>query len=100
MNPYCLPGMRSYHDLQTIIDTVTNRFGITENELFDKNRYRKVVEPRRVVFFLVRKNQLMSINKVAFLFNMNHATCFYHIKQFVNLFETDKEFQKKVKDII
>lgn len=99
-NPYSLPGLKKYNDLQTIIKTVVAHFGITENQLYEKTRKNSIVEPRRVVFFLVRKNQIMSIHKLAFIFGMNHATCLYHIKVFENLFDHNRDFNQKVKDFI
>lgn len=101
-NPYVFPGKneQKYKGYWEILNTVAVLYDLEPDQLIARSRKRCYVEPRRIVFFLLRKYCKMPFQRIAKLFMMNHATVIWHVRQFENHWETDKEFKNKIAHII
>jgi len=101
MNPYAYPGLvKKYNTFEAVLQVVASFYDIEKEEIFSIGREQKNVEPRRLVYFLVKKNQIEPLLRTSRRFNQNHATGLYHVKTFENMFETDKNFRNKIISII
>jgi chromosomal replication initiation ATPase DnaA len=81
---------------EIIIIRVANYYGITSTRLLGKCRKREIAEPRQqAIYFIKQKNKSMSLQKVADIFGINHATVIHSIKVVEMLKENNKEYKER-----
>jgi chromosomal replication initiator protein len=62
-----------------ILNTVSNYYGITINELKGKCRKRRIVKPRQVIMFLLRTKARMVLSDIGEVMNRDHTTVIHSI---------------------
>lgn len=85
------------------VDKVTDRFGITKEELFSKTKKREYVDARHMLYFLCYHRPMrikyiqeyMSANG----YPINHSAIIHGIKQVDGILAEDRDYQQIVKSI-
>jgi chromosomal replication initiator protein len=62
-----------------ILNTVSNYYGVTINELKGKCRKRRIVKPRQVIMFLLRTKARMVLSDIGDVMNRDHTTVIHSI---------------------
>jgi chromosomal replication initiator protein len=62
-----------------ILNTVSNYYGVTINELKGKCRKRRIVKPRQVIMFLLRTKARMVLSDIGDVLNRDHTTVIHSI---------------------
>jgi chromosomal replication initiator protein len=62
-----------------ILNTVSNYYGVTINELKGKCRKRRIVKPRQVIMFLSRTKARMVLSDIGEVMNRDHTTVIHSI---------------------
>jgi chromosomal replication initiator protein len=62
-----------------ILNTVSNYYGVTINELKGKCRKRRIVKPRQVIMFLLRTKARMVLSDIGEIMNRDHTTVIHSI---------------------
>lgn len=62
-----------------ILNTVSNYYGVTINELKGKCRKRKIVKPRQMIMFLLRTKARMVLSDIGEVMNRDHTTVIHSI---------------------
>jgi chromosomal replication initiation ATPase DnaA len=83
-----------------LIKDVCEEYGIEMDDLFSKSRYRILVEPRQVLFYILHKKLNIPCQKVGKMFFKNHATILHGANQIKNFMEFDKPLRNRVNKII
>jgi chromosomal replication initiator protein len=83
-----------------LIKDVCEEYGIEMDDLFSKSRYRILVEPRQVLFYILHKKLNIPCQKVGKMFDKNHATILHGANQIKNFMEFDKPLRNRVNQII
>lgn len=95
MNPYIIPGLKYKTSIgqKTIIESVLKNSGLTEEELFSKNRQREVINHRHVCMWGLRRYTGATLQAIADLFGgRDHTTVINACRNVDNLIETN-DFQ-------
>lgn len=94
---WAFPGLISSMNSDAIINHVCNRLGMSRADIMQKTRKRDIVDARRICINAIKNNnQRISLKRIGFIFNLDHATVLHCLKTYKILFETDTYFQKKV----
>jgi len=81
-----------------IIQAAAEVFGVTPEKMTGKSRQRDIVLARQVAMYAYKKNYPeKSFREIADLFEQNHATAMYAIKNVENLISVYKNLRVKVK---
>jgi chromosomal replication initiator protein len=109
MTPYIFAGLEmetiykylgsptTYTKVNLIKEAVCNEFNLEMNEIMGRSRLRRIVEPRQVVYYLVRKELGLTYKYTGFLVaNQDHATVIYSERRISDLMFTDLDFAEKV----
>ena len=95
---------RTQVDLETRIESLIKRvcesYEISETEIMLKRNLAYIVRPRQVVMYILRKEYNMTFERIATMFNKNHATIIHSVNSIENMMSYDKEFKNKVKYLI
>lgn len=59
---------------ESVIARVTERFGLTVEELKSKNKQKRIAEARQVCMYLIREMTDLSLPKIGEIFNRDHTT--------------------------
>jgi chromosomal replication initiator protein len=79
--------------IQSIIDAVTDFFGVKVTDLQSKRRHRSVALPRQVCMFLARKHTRHSLEEIGGYFGgRDHTTVMHAIKTVENRIELEADF--------
>jgi chromosomal replication initiator protein len=62
-----------------ILNTVSNYYGVTINEIKGKCRKRRIVKPRQVIMFLLRTKARMVLSDIGEVMNRDHTTVIHSI---------------------
>ena len=84
----------------TILEAVCNVCKIAPNELFCRARYREFNDARKIYTMFLRMGTDWSFAKLGRHLNRDHATMIHNMKVFNALVQTDKQFLKKINEII
>ena len=83
-----------------IIADVCQVYGIELADLMSKARYRILVEPRQVLFYILHKKLNIPCVKVGKMFNKNHATVLHGANNILNWMEQEKELRERVTGVL
>jgi len=89
MTAYSAPGMMDIDDI------VAREFIIDKADLYKKSRHREIVEARQLAIYIRIELQLMTTTQSAKLYNRDHCTALWALKQVNALYKTDKVFRGK-----
>jgi len=62
-----------------ILNTVTNYYGVSIEDIKGKCRKRKIVKPRQVIMFLLRTKARMVLSDIGEVMNRDHTTVIHSI---------------------
>jgi chromosomal replication initiator protein len=96
LNYWVRPAVTHTTDVQTIIDNVCLHYGITEELLKKKSRFRTFVDARNIVMYICRMNLKISLQDIANIFGMNHSTVIHGINKVENLKDFDSDFKELI----
>ncbi len=83
--------------IQTIIDAVTDFFGVKVSDLQSKRRQRSIALPRQVCMFLARRHTRYSLEEIGGFFGgRDHTTVMHAVKTVETRLETDADFARSV----
>jgi chromosomal replication initiator protein len=82
-----------------IIKIVATIFGATPEDIKGKRRTRPIADARAVCFYLLRKTG-MTVENVGEKLNRHHTTVVLGTKKVQKLLSFDKEFIKKVEQVL
>lgn len=76
--------------IKYILEVVLNKYSIALNDIFSKNRRKKIILIRQIIFYLCKKLTTYSLSEIIKLFsNYNKATIIYSYKKIKNLIKND-----------
>jgi chromosomal replication initiator protein len=67
------------HLAKDIINTVTNYYGVSIEDIKGKCRKRRIVKPRQVIMFLLRTKARMVLSDIGEVMNRDHTTVIHSI---------------------
>jgi chromosomal replication initiator protein len=83
--------------IQTIIDAVTEYYGVKVSDLQSKRRQRSIALPRQVCMYLARKNTRYSLEEIGGYFGgRDHTTVMHAVRTVEDRRTSDSEFGKVV----
>ncbi len=83
--------------IQTIIDAVTDFFGVKVSDLQSKRRQRSIALPRQVCMFLARRHTRYSLEEIGGFFGgRDHTTVMHAVKTVETRLESDVEFARSL----
>jgi chromosomal replication initiator protein len=62
-----------------ILNTVTNYYGVSIEDIKGKCRKRKIVKPRQIIMFLLRTKARMVLSDIGEVMNRDHTTVIHSI---------------------
>ena len=83
-----------------IIEDVCKVYKIELADLMSNRRFRELVEPRQVLFYILHKKLKIKSTKVGKMFNKNHATVLHGSNNIQNWMENDKELKERVNGVM
>ncbi len=86
--------------IQTIINAVTEYYGVKVTDLQSKRRQRSIAQPRQLCMYLARKHTRYSLEEIGGYFGgRDHTTVMHAVKTIDDRRETDAEFNTVVKSL-
>jgi chromosomal replication initiator protein len=86
--------------IQTIVNAVTDYFGVKVTDLQSKRRQRSIAQPRQLCMWLARRHTRYSLEEIGGFFGgRDHTTVMHAVKAIEDRCETDKEFGGVVRTI-
>ena len=82
--------------IKSLIKRVCREYGITEIQLKSKRRLAYIVEPRKVVMYILYKEYKLSSTETAKVFKKTHATVLSAANSIEGYMQFDKDFRNKV----
>lgn len=83
--------------IQTIIDSVTDFFGVKVSDLQSKRRQRSIALPRQVCMFLARRHTRYSLEEIGGFFGgRDHTTVMHAVKTVETRLQSDADFARSV----
>ncbi|MGE3107693.1 MAG: chromosomal replication initiator protein DnaA [Phycisphaerales bacterium] len=84
--------------IQTIINAVTDYFGVKVTDLQSKRRHRSVALPRQVCMFLARKHTRHSLEEIGGYFGgRDHTTVMHAVRTVESKVTTENDFARAIK---
>lgn len=85
---------------EMIIETVCDWFGITREEIRSNKRYRRLVEPRQIAMFLLKRYTNLSLKEIGLMFGgRDHTTTIHSATTVENLMQTSEDYRITVQSI-
>ncbi|MGD9690145.1 MAG: chromosomal replication initiator protein DnaA [Phycisphaerales bacterium] len=86
--------------IQTIINAVTDFYGVKVTDLQSKRRQRSIALPRQVCMYLARRNTRYSLEEIGGYFGgRDHTTVMHAVRTIEDRRETDEEFANLVRTL-
>jgi chromosomal replication initiator protein len=86
--------------IDLLIDRVCCRFNVTRKQLDSKTRLADIVEPRKILMYIINKEYGLGCDATGGLFNRHHATVLHASKSIAGFMEFDKDFRNTVNNLI
>lgn len=112
ISPYLFAGMQPWHrnnylkhkqtfefDVEKILNTVCQQFGVSVTDILGRNRDRVIAAPRQVAMYFLRKYTHRKLSQIGVIFGRDHSTVVYGIQVVKDLCDTDAQFSQLVSDI-
>jgi chromosomal replication initiator protein len=94
-----LPQRREVEPNQ-VIEMVADAFGITVDQILERNRSRQVALPRQIAMYLLREEAQISLPQIGeALGGRDHTTVMYGCDKVADLLEQDDRLRRQVVDI-
>lgn len=86
--------------VESIVNVVCEHYGIDNSVLQKNSRKREIVMARQIAMYLSKELTTTSLSTIgAKLGNRNHSTVLYACKSIADQLETDKDFERNIKQI-
>ncbi len=86
--------------IQSIIDVVTDFFGVKVTELLSKRRYRSIALPRQICMYLARNHTRYSLEEIGLkLGGRDHTTVLYAVRTIEARREDDPDFARQLESL-
>lgn len=82
--------------IRTIIQTVCREYGVNPDELQQRTRKQRIVLPRKMCSYFIRKHSNLSFDAIGDLFKLDHATVMYSINYINDSCMLYKDFASKL----
>lgn len=93
-------GSQPKIQVQTIINAVTDYFGVKITDLQSKRRQRSIAQPRQVCMWLARRHTRYSLEEIGGYFGgRDHTTVMHAVRTVDDRCETDQEFAAVVRQL-
>jgi chromosomal replication initiator protein len=94
------PRQKENIALDAVLHTVARNLSISINEIRSKNRSKSVAAARQILFYLLKKHTLNSLQTIgSFVGGRDHSTVIHAISKVENIIETNEYMAKKIKII-
>lgn len=102
ISPYVYVGLADTKDMvipkrsriDIIIDYVCEQYKIKKESLFLDRRFREIVVPRQIVFYLLKKYTFITLNEIGRMFRgKDHTTIMYGIRKVEDYKSCDEKFR-------
>jgi chromosomal replication initiator protein len=97
--PGVKPGVLIHNGQNFILSAVLDHFSLKYEDIKKKSRERKIVMPRQICMWLMRKHASMTLKQIGELFNLDHTTVIHSVTTINNLMDVDKEVQNIIRSI-
>ena len=84
---------------ETIIAKVTDRFGISVEELKSKNKQRRIADARQICMYLIREMTDLSLPRIGEIFNRDHTTVLHGWRTISDNMAEDLEMRSLLADM-
>ncbi len=82
--------------IKKLIERVCKSYEITEKQLRSKRRLSYIVEPRKVVMYILHKEYGISSTEVGVVFGKTHATVLSACKSIEGFMQFDRDFRNRI----
>lgn len=84
------------HIFQSLIDNITQHYGISYSDLFSESRDYETIEPRQLFFYLCHKKGIPVVSIQKFLlennFSLHHSNIVRGVKKISNKVESNPDY--------
>ena len=99
--PACLNLNAEKHlKISTLIDSVCFMYGTSRKELKSNRRFRNLVVPRQIIFYILHKKFGYGSKETGKVLNRDHSTVIYACGVIKDLMSIDNDFKNKVNSLI
>ncbi len=85
--------------IEKIFTSVSNKYGINENEIKSKSRRREITTARHVVIYFIRKYTNYSLKQIGNLFGRDHTTILSSIEVTEERISTEPLFERDINEL-
>jgi chromosomal replication initiator protein len=82
--------------MKEIIEIVSKFYGVSQEDIFNKNRNSPIPKARQVCQYLVKNKFNYTLEETGKLFNRNHSTIIYSIKTIENELQVNKIMRQEI----
>lgn len=105
MNYWIVPVAKRQHGhseqrIDLLIDRVCCRFSVTRKQLDSKTRLADVVEPRKILMYIINKEYGLGCAKTGGLFNRHYSTVLHAGISIKGFMEFNRDFRNTVNNLI
>lgn len=85
--------------VERIVERVAEEYAITPQDIYSKNRSKKIAYPRQIAMYLSRELTDLSLIKIASRFEKDHSTVIYGIDKIKKDMDADPAFARQVETL-
>jgi len=82
-----------------IVKAVSAAYEVRTAELYGPLRTARLVRPRQVAMYLIRRQTKLSLPQIGMILNRDHTTVIHGIKRVTDLLETEAEFREFIEEM-
>ena len=87
-------------DKDTIIEIVSDSYGVSSTDIVSKRRTKAIAETRQIVMYFLREEAQLSLPQIGQnLGNRDHSTISYGYEKIADRIESDDQFRKEIFDL-
>lgn len=105
MNYQTIPGLKyrqppdPNNRTRKVVDAVCESFGVNMDQIKGKRRQRRIVLPRQIIMFFLRKHTKMGWREIGCVFKRDHTTAIHSFSTVRNLYDTDPILRDQINEI-
>ncbi|MBN1954239.1 MAG: chromosomal replication initiator protein DnaA [Anaerolineae bacterium] len=86
--------------LNDVLQTVTDLYQLTENEMTGPSRLRRIARPRQIAMYLMRQETAASLSQIgAFFGGRDHSTVLYAQEKIADWIEKDNDLRREIQSL-
>jgi chromosomal replication initiator protein len=86
--------------INNLIERVCTRFNVTRKQLDSKTRLSHIVEPRKILMYIINKEYGLGCAKTGDLFNRHYSTVLHAGTSIKGFMEFNRDFRNTVNNLI